>query len=330
LLSVPRRMPHDHNKTPQRSACHHQSSSNNKHRTHCTRIIPCYSFIMPIKLYLKGVTNVDVLLGRGSGICDLAGNKHFRNLVEQYKDAYSSSHRNEKNRIGNIVLHSVQSEGGRFLAFDDSEQEWKEVPGIRALEKSMQALREQSVRSPSSASADANEKKQKPPRKKRLSFKTPKKTGTTTTTTTTTSAAPSNKITPTPAKKKQSRKLKSPPNNSSKNLPSKLKSFPFHPSVPAGETSTTISQQKFRALFPMMKNNRMPTTSISSFLPSATKRRFTTGHPPPPTAAWEPGPQDTAAHDMVEMTLLAQEIYLEQLERIKYKYVPETPPAKKN
>jgi hypothetical protein len=265
----------------------------------------------------KGVTDVDVLLGRGSGICDKPGNKKFRSLVEQYRDEYSSSHRNEKNRIGNTVLHGVQSDGGRFLAFDEGEREWKEVPRARALEKSMQALREQSVRSSAFEKAKKDFVSPKHPNaigKKRLSLKTPKNTGTT---------EPS-KITPTPPakesnNKKQSRKLKSSLNNSSKN-PSVLKSF--HPSVLTSPIPT--SQLKFRALFPTM--NRMPI--ISSFLPSANKRRFTAGHLPP-TAAWKPCPEDTADHDMDEMRLLLQAIHSEELRREKYKYVPETPQTKK-
>jgi hypothetical protein len=266
----------------------------------------------------KGVGREDVLLGRGSGICDRPGNKKFRNLVEEYRDEYSSSHRREKNRIGNTVLNGVQSNGGRFLAFDGDEQEWKEVPRARALEKSMQALREQSVRYSALAYAERafispNENKEKQPtkRKRRLSLKTPKKTGTTT--------APS-KITPTPQAKEDNKKqLKSPPNNGSKK-PCMPKSFHTN-AIPA-----PTSQIKFRALFPLM-NNRMRTTS--TFLPSPQKRRFTTGHPPP-TDAWKPCPQDTAAHDMDEMRLLLQEIHSEELRREKYKYIPETPPTKKN
>ena len=270
----------------------------------------------------KGVAEIDVLLGRGSGICDKPGNKKFRNLVEEHRDEYSSSHRREKNRIGNTVLDGVHSNGGRFLAFDVGEQEWKEVPRARALEKSMQALREQSVRYSALAYTERafitpNENQEKPqPRKRRLSLNTPKKTGTT---------APS-KITPTPPakedKKKENQKLKSPPSNSSKN-PSILKT------LRTNANSTPTSQLRFRALFPMM-NNRMPTTSTC--LLSATKRRCTTmGHDPPPAAdAWKPCPQDTAAHDMDEMRLLLQEIHSEELRREKYKHVPETPPAKKN
>jgi hypothetical protein len=91
-------------------------------------------------------------------------------------------------------------------------------------------------------------------------------------------------------------------------------------------TSDNESEVKDKSRVPMI-NYRIPTTS--SFFPSAKKRRFTTGHPSPTTAAWKPCPQDTAAHDMDEMRLLLQEIHSEELRREKYKYVPETPPAKK-
>ena len=79
-----------------------------------------------------------------------------------------------------------------------------------------------------------------------------------------------------------------------------------------------------------MMNHRMPATS--TFLPSATKRRFTVMDydRPPATDAWKPCPQDTAAHDMDEMRLLLQGIHSEELQREKYKYIPEMPPAKKN
>ena len=92
-------------------------------------------------------------------------------------------------------------------------------------------------------------------------------------------------------------------------------------------TSDDESKVDDESVVPMM-NNRMPTTA--SFLPPATKRRFTTGrHPPRTTADWKPCPQDTAAHDMDEMRLLLQEIHSEEIRREKYKYVPETPPVKR-
>lgn len=94
----------------------------------------------------------DVLLGRGSGAKNYTGNKRFRDIVKQHKQAYNLARKNiDKNRIARKVFDGVRSSGGRFLRMNEAAEPvenivregiWYECDDKIAMEKCRQALRE--------------------------------------------------------------------------------------------------------------------------------------------------------------------------------------------
>lgn len=88
------------------------------------------------------LTKNDVLSGRGNGIAIHSGNRQFRQLVLQKKQEYISAYRNEKGTVAADVIRMVLALGGRFVERDG--RGFKEIDFARALEKTSQALRENS------------------------------------------------------------------------------------------------------------------------------------------------------------------------------------------
>lgn len=90
-------------------------------------------------------TEQDVLLGRGAGCWNHAGNQAFRELVGGYLKAYNDAIlRIEKSNIVSEILKKVQERGGRFLKKDPTKKEakWYVVEKRQAIEKIGHAIRD--------------------------------------------------------------------------------------------------------------------------------------------------------------------------------------------
>jgi len=94
----------------------------------------------------------DVLLGRGLGPNEWRGNRRFRELIEQRKEEYNSTRRNDdKSRIAQEFLNDLKATETRFLQLVESGETvddvltdgtWAEVDDNVALEKIKQAFRQ--------------------------------------------------------------------------------------------------------------------------------------------------------------------------------------------
>jgi hypothetical protein len=66
--------------------------------------------------YVKDLNPCDVLLGRGTGPNEQTGNKYFREIVHQQKEAYfNKTSRKEKAEIVWSTIEQVKAKNGRFL-----------------------------------------------------------------------------------------------------------------------------------------------------------------------------------------------------------------------
>jgi hypothetical protein len=66
--------------------------------------------------FITAVTADDVVLGRGAGPNEHAGNIAFRQVVAQFKPSYVATvNRKAKSQIAHKVVHAVKSKRGRFL-----------------------------------------------------------------------------------------------------------------------------------------------------------------------------------------------------------------------
>lgn len=94
----------------------------------------------------------DVLLGRGTERNEYIGNRRFRSLVEQHREAYKFANGSDaKRKVARKIIDQIHELGGRFLeevktdkpAHDVEEGVWIEVTESIAIQKCMQALRDQ-------------------------------------------------------------------------------------------------------------------------------------------------------------------------------------------
>ncbi|CAJ1932615.1 unnamed protein product [Cylindrotheca closterium] len=69
------------------------------------------------------------------------GNERLRNLTIQYAPSYDSSNVEDKRRIVSTMMGNIQSNGGRFLKWSSTTEEWKEVPHLEVREKVCQMFR---------------------------------------------------------------------------------------------------------------------------------------------------------------------------------------------
>lgn len=88
----------------------------------------------------------DVICGRSKLAFANAGNKFFRFLVHRHKDVYQNAkNRDEKKKIANEVIQSIQRHGGRFLKFTGNDSQrgdiFKEASCDYIYEKVSHALR---------------------------------------------------------------------------------------------------------------------------------------------------------------------------------------------
>eukprot|EP00548_Thalassiothrix_antarctica_P005580 CAMPEP_0194132832 /NCGR_PEP_ID=MMETSP0152-20130528/3208_1 /TAXON_ID=1049557 /ORGANISM="Thalassiothrix antarctica, Strain L6-D1" /LENGTH=261 /DNA_ID=CAMNT_0038828009 /DNA_START=83 /DNA_END=868 /DNA_ORIENTATION=- len=105
----------------------------------------------PTFLIPPGVTENDVLCGRGKGANNFVGNRRFRDIVMRYRYLYSNcSRRSDKRAICNHIVEAVHAHGGRFLTrvtrknVDNASPigSWTTLGQEKILVKVSQALRE--------------------------------------------------------------------------------------------------------------------------------------------------------------------------------------------
>lgn len=106
----------------------------------------CSSFSVP-----PGITQDDVLCGRGKGANNFIGNRRFRDVVVTYRDVYSKcTRRSEKREICHKIVEVIRLRGGKFLTKDSkqgSEMDtsmggWIALDDEKIIVKVSQALRE--------------------------------------------------------------------------------------------------------------------------------------------------------------------------------------------
>eukprot|EP00429_Kryptoperidinium_foliaceum_P009926 CAMPEP_0176004808 /NCGR_PEP_ID=MMETSP0120_2-20121206/1883_1 /TAXON_ID=160619 /ORGANISM="Kryptoperidinium foliaceum, Strain CCMP 1326" /LENGTH=202 /DNA_ID=CAMNT_0017337499 /DNA_START=109 /DNA_END=717 /DNA_ORIENTATION=- len=88
------------------------------------------------------ISEKDVLCGRGGLTNSHTGNKKFRTTVARHTHEYLQAHKKEKSQIARKIVSQIKEEGGRFLKRGSDNNTWVEVPDKKALEKTLQALRE--------------------------------------------------------------------------------------------------------------------------------------------------------------------------------------------
>jgi hypothetical protein len=104
-----------------------------------------------------GVTSIDVLCGRDKVSHAHIGNKHFRRIIETFREGYQKADcRDQKTNITCSVIARIHSYGGRFLKLNEDTGIWEEVGDQYAREKVSHALR---------SAKDPNRPKVKKPRK---------------------------------------------------------------------------------------------------------------------------------------------------------------------
>jgi hypothetical protein len=105
----------------------------------------------------QGVTSIDVLCGRDKVSHAHTGNKHFRRVIETFREVYQKADcRDQKTNITCSVIAKIHSYGGRFLKLNEDTGVWEEVGDQYAREKVSHALR---------SAKDPNRPKVKKPRK---------------------------------------------------------------------------------------------------------------------------------------------------------------------
>lgn len=99
---------------------------------------------------ITDVTLDDVLLGRGNGVKNWAGNLRYRDLIRSNARSYvACQDRGQKDVIAHRVILQIEEPGGRFLKQLSCEIEgslmgatWEKIPRDAALAKVRQALRD--------------------------------------------------------------------------------------------------------------------------------------------------------------------------------------------
>lgn len=99
---------------------------------------PCSSTVVKI----TNIQPMDIMCGRGGAANK--HNSHFRLVVDQYKPEYLKAKKNEKREIAKRIVSDISSKGGRFLrkVEEDSGGYWVQLDTTKAIEKTLQALRE--------------------------------------------------------------------------------------------------------------------------------------------------------------------------------------------
>jgi hypothetical protein len=92
---------------------------------------------------LEGVQRTDVLCGRDKLSYAHVGNKRFRHIIAMNREAYqiAAPSRAEKTSITSETITMVRASGGRFLKFDETTGEFRELGEYYIHEKVSHALR---------------------------------------------------------------------------------------------------------------------------------------------------------------------------------------------
>ncbi len=105
--------------------------------------------------FILELRNTDVLVGRGTHSVRHPGNKSFRKLAQQHKEAYAACNRiSEKDRIAREIFHELETRGVRFLTrlvdptirmaigIPEGVTAWMQIDNVAVLEKIKQQLRD--------------------------------------------------------------------------------------------------------------------------------------------------------------------------------------------
>lgn len=98
----------------------------------------------------KGITDPhphDVLAGRGNNVNNHPGNQYFRTLVRYLKNEYVIASKSDKPVFAKLMFQQIRSlkPPGRFLK-NSEDGLWEEIDEKKAMDKTRQALREDSDR----------------------------------------------------------------------------------------------------------------------------------------------------------------------------------------
>lgn len=109
-------------------------------RTHSISNMSSLSMIMshPHSITIK---SNDVLLGRGGTTNKHPGNVRLRQMAALVQPHYLMARKREKRSFAVRIVETIYAEGGRFLQHE-SNGAWVDVPYERALNKTLQCLRE--------------------------------------------------------------------------------------------------------------------------------------------------------------------------------------------
>jgi hypothetical protein len=90
----------------------------------------------------NGITNSDVLMGRGGLSNNHVGNKLYLEHKKTLQARYEAALKDDKTAISQELVDWVHSQGGRFLKRDDFTKQWYQVTSHQARTKASQTLRE--------------------------------------------------------------------------------------------------------------------------------------------------------------------------------------------
>lgn len=89
-----------------------------------------------------GISDDDVLCGRGGETNHHPGNVKYRQLVKACQSCYMFAKRCDKPKISALIVQAIRMRGGRFLRRPGAGSPWIDVGNQKAREKTSQALRE--------------------------------------------------------------------------------------------------------------------------------------------------------------------------------------------
>jgi len=98
--------------------------------------------VPPSSVGLTSFTPQDVLSGRGGGTNQHEGNCYFRSLINNNRERYLKSKKNDKPFISRSIVNAIRKKNGRFLKKDEDSDLWYEIGDDAAREKTSQALRQ--------------------------------------------------------------------------------------------------------------------------------------------------------------------------------------------
>lgn len=95
-------------------------------------------------MYIKNITDNDILPGRGNGSNNSPGNQKYRHIIKQNKVQYDAANMKEKREIAASIFNDIKQwtpTPGRFLK-KAQENNWEELTEKKAIDKIRQSLRD--------------------------------------------------------------------------------------------------------------------------------------------------------------------------------------------